>query len=425
MKLINKTFIIYTFVGLPLLICSILLAYYQLKSEILDDEFETIISERKYAKQLIINSADFDFLPISADGLSQIAKTKLSSAPGSYTKDTTLFDKYEQESIDFKLYVNYFQKGNSIYKITIAKNQHIAEEFVEGLLFTIAWILALLVIVIAFVNWFSSKLIWKPFFTTLEKLKNYSLSGHDKISFDQSSIFEFDQLNRTLTDMTNSNYNTYLEQKEFTENASHELQTPLAVIQSNLDMLMQSEHLNQVDMQHIAQIERSILKLRSLNKSLLLLAKIENKQFNLKSKINLKQLIDITLSNFEEIGQLKNLTVNTDISNEIDVNMDKALAEILVNNLIQNAFRHTKENGEINIEFRDQLLTISNTGVPLEFNSSDLFVRFKKSIQSNESIGLGLAIVKSIVDFNEFEVSYYYKDGRHYISINFNLKSTT
>lgn len=419
MKLINKTFIIYLIIGLPLLICSVLLAFYQLKSEISEDEYETIDSELKYAKEFISRSADFEFQPIGTNGLSQIEKTTLSSLPESTVKDTALFDKREQENIYFKLYINYFQKGKNIYKITIAKNQHIAEEFIEGLLFTITWILVLLVLVIAVVNWFSSKLIWRPFFSTLEKLKNYSFSSHDKINFESSSIHEFDQLNRTLTEMTNANYNVFLGQKEFTENASHELQTPLAIIQSNLDMLMQSEHLDHTDMQHIAQIERSILKLRSLNKSLLLLAKIENKQFNLKSKINLKNLIDIALSNFKALEEQKQIRIKMEVSNQVELNMDSALAEILVSNLIQNAIRHTQVGGEVNIHFNKETLIISNTGNPLEFNSSDLFVRFKKSTQSNESIGLGLAIVKGIVNFYGFKIAYDYSEGKHVFSINF------
>jgi methyl-accepting chemotaxis protein len=275
MKLVTKTILLYLLISIPTLFFASWLSYKTIKSEIAEDELESIQRERLLIKELIDQNQIKDFTLLSVDRLSTIEVTNHVLKPSEFVKDTLLFDRSENEFIEYKLYVSFIQKEHHSYKVTLAKNQQITSEFFENLMFTISWILLLLVLVFFLVNWIISKVIWKPFFRTLNKLEGYSIQDHRDEYFEESTTTEFHQLNRALTEMTNTIYKTYQEQKEFTENASHEMQTPLAILSGNVDMLLQSPNLNENDMLHIERIERSIQKLSSLNKTLLLLAKIE------------------------------------------------------------------------------------------------------------------------------------------------------
>src|SRR5574343_1127662 len=157
--------------------------------------------------------------------------------------------------------------------------------FIIGLIFT------LILVVFLITNWIISKILWKPFFKTLNELRTYSIHEPNTVKFPPTKVYESNALNQALTELTKTIEHNYQEQKEFTENASHEMQTPLAIIKVNLDLLIQSEQLNEQDMTYIEGIERGINKLSRLNKTLLLLYKIDNDQFNNKSTIHGSKVI--------------------------------------------------------------------------------------------------------------------------------------
>jgi signal transduction histidine kinase len=419
MKLVTKTILLYLLISIPTLFFASWLSYKTIKSEIAEDELESIQRERLLIKELIDQNQIKDFTLLSVDRLSTIEVTNHVLKPSEFVKDTLLFDRSENEFIEYKLYVSFIQKEHHSYKVTLAKNQQITSEFFENLMFTISWILLLLVLVFFLVNWIISKVIWKPFFRTLNKLEGYSIQDHRDEYFEESTTTEFHQLNRALTEMTNTIYKTYQEQKEFTENASHEMQTPLAILSGNVDMLLQSPNLNENDMLHIERIERSIQKLSSLNKTLLLLAKIENKQFLDRKKINFNQLVDQSILQFEDYIQSKEISIEKEIPEDFEIELDVSLAEILINNLLQNAIRHNELGGKIILYAINNTFSISNTGPTIDFEQSELFTRFKKSSVSTDSTGLGLSIVKSIANTYGFSVDYSFENALHSFILKF------
>ncbi|MBK9800057.1 MAG: HAMP domain-containing histidine kinase [Bacteroidetes bacterium] len=173
-------------------------------------------------------------------------------------------------------------------------------------------------------------------------------------------------------------YSDYQEQKEFTENASHEMQTPLAVIKANLSLLMQSDNLKEDEMNRLQIIENTIKKLASLNKALILLSKIENNQFKESESISIKQFTSKIADNYIDLFQSKNIGLELNLSEDVIVKMNATLAEILLTNLIQNAIRHNIENGKIIIELKQNQLTISNSGESLTIPKEHLFIRLKR-----------------------------------------------
>jgi len=166
-------------------------------------------------------------------------------------------------------------------------------------------------------------------------------------------------------------------------------------------------------------VENTVKKLSSLNKTLLLLTKIENNQFTENKVINMSDIIFNSLEQQEDFVKLKNIRVHTELTPDLLVKMNPMLADVLISNLIRNAIRHNFDNGIINISCNEKRILISNSGEPITINQNEMFVRFKKNDSSKDSLGLGLSIVKSILDLYNFKITYSYINSMHVFEISF------
>lgn len=252
----------------------------------------------------------------------------------------------------------------------------------QDLIKTLTWfyfvVLFTLLIVIFFVTRFISNRLWKPFYNTLEKIRQFNIEQHTSPVFNPTRVKEFRQLNKGLSKLIKNNLKAYQSQKEFTENAAHELQTPLAVFSSKLDMLLQDPSLNDSQATILNSLYEASSRLSRVNKNLLLLAKIENNQYANLEQVNTKAVIEDVLPYFLEQALLRNLTIKTDINDAPVLNASKPLAEIMINNLILNAIAHNRVNGSISIKAADRQFLICNTSEQPELNAKSLFKRFGK-----------------------------------------------
>lgn len=418
MKLISKTLIYYLLISLPLLIVAGLLSYFLIKSELRDGTDETLLSEKVNAEKLIHSLKATNIIYLSSDSLSNIKLVNSQRLTTGFS-DTLIFNKQESENVSARLLRSYYTVDGSNYQITVVKTTMEEEELLEGILTTFALIVGFLIVAFVIVNWLLSKTLWKPFYRTLSRLNMYDIKNHDHQHFNSEKTIEFNQLNDVLNKMMDKIYTDYIQQKEFTENASHEMQTPLAVVKANLSLLMQSPNLKEDEMNRLQTIENTIKKLSSLNKALILLSKIENNQFNESETVSVKAIVTRLTDNFAEVLESKGLKIDINLADDVFIKMNPTLAEILVSNLLQNAIRHNVENGKIAIELKGKQLAITNTGEQLSIAKEELFTRFKKNDASKESLGLGLAIVKSICKSNNLEISYAFQNNTHSFVINF------
>lgn len=418
MKLISKTLIYYLLISLPLLIVAGLLSYFLIKSELRDGTDETLLSEKVNAEKLIHSLKATNIIYLSSDSLSNIKLVNSQRLTSGFS-DTLIFNKQESENVSARLLRSYYTVDGSNYQITVVKTTMEEEELLEGILTTFALIVGFLIVAFVIVNWLLSKTLWKPFYRTLSRLNMYDIKNHDHQHFNSEKTIEFNQLNDVLNKMMDKIYTDYIQQKEFTENASHEMQTPLAVVKANLSLLMQSPNLKEDEMNRLQTIENTIKKLSSLNKALILLSKIENNQFNESETVSVKAIVTRLTDNFAEVLESKGLKIDINLADDVFIKMNPTLAEILVSNLLQNAIRHNVENGKIAIELKGKQLAITNTGEQLSIAKEELFTRFKKNDASKESLGLGLAIVKSICKSNNLEISYAFQNNTHSFVINF------
>lgn len=305
------------------------------------------------------------------------------------------------------------------YQVTIRKSQEQKPLFLANITNIILLVFAGMLFITLLVNWFISKSIWKPFRRSLEKIRGAELQKMEAIYFEKTGITEFNELNASLNEMTGKIYGDYVNMKEFTENAAHEMQTPLAVVQSKIELLLQDATLTEEQALNMEQASHSLRRLSNLNQSLLLLAKIENSQFDTQHRINLADTIRKYLQLFKEMTQYKNIDVEYNNASPFMVNLHPLLADSLISNLVGNAIKYNYSGGKIDITINSNKISISNTSHQSAIPSEQLFKRFKKSSLSAEmSNGLGLAIVKKICDTNGLTIMYEFENGMHRFLVN-------
>jgi signal transduction histidine kinase len=298
-----------------------------------------------------------------------------------------------------------------LYKTTVNKPEAEVEELVALIVLITIGIIILLLLILFVTNRFLLRKLWEPFYGTLASVQHFNLSGRKQLALQQTDIEEFGDLNNAVNTMTAQIIKDYETLKNFTDNASHEMQTPLAILNSKLDLLIQDANLNENHLKQLQAMYDAIGRLTKLNQSLLLLTKIENKQFEKAEPLHFDVLIKEKLIQLEDLLNNKHLQTNIQLQN-VTIKMNYYLADILLNNLLSNAIRHNVAFGSIDISLTEKELLISNTGSYLNFDASAIFERFKKG-DNAEGIGLGLAIVKQICDNYHFPVSYNFNNNFH------------
>jgi len=366
-----------------------------------------------------INSLHSDSIYFALPNQYQIVKIKEVKNPKFVFTDTLLFDNIMQRYQSYRM-LRYQTKINSrAYQITISKSLNISDKLIGNVTIVIIFLSIVFMLCIVIFNNYFFKRIWGNFFKTIETIQNYNVTEVQEVHLPESEISEFNLLNRVLEKMHERIKQDYQNLKEFIENISHEIQTPLAIIKSKIELLTQTENLDKNQLALIQSMHKSSIRLSNLNKSLILLSKIDNNQFPKKEKVNIMEIIDFHLENFEEIIESKGIDVTKDYQCPVTIQADSDLINMLVLNLLKNAVYHNQPSGKLEISCGINVLTIKNTGKELEISPEDLFKRFTKSSIKADSLGLGLAIVKKICDYYHFLIRYTYQDSYHIITIYF------
>lgn len=305
-------------------------------------------------------------------------------------------------------------KGKTIL-ITITKSRVESEDLVRVIFLITLAVTLILLISLFVINRFLLNRLWQPFYNILKKMKSFEVSKMETITAEPTKIDEFIELNSSVNAMASRVRQDYKELKTFTDNASHEMMTPLAVINSKLDSLLQTEAFTAQQGAILEDIYQATGKLSRLHQSLLLLAKIENNLIADTQDVDFKLLVELKLRQFQELFEQGGLSLELDLENKT-VHMSRYLADISLNNLFSNAVRHNIKGGKIVIKLSEAALVISNSGKGFELRDH-LFDRFSKSSES-EGMGLGLAITKQICNLYGYEISYDH-DEMHTFSILF------
>ncbi len=264
---------------------------------------------------------------------------------------------------------------------------------------------------------FSTRLILKSVFRPLDRLLEWLENvspGHPAPYLNPDCrIREFRTLNRAALEMHERAEKAYREQKEFIENASHELQTPLAVINGKLELLAEHENLDEEELKNIDDMFRSLHRAIQLNKSLLLLSRIQNRQFEEVTEVDMNPHVRKILELLSDLYEEKELDYHLSDTEDCRIRMNESLAHTLLTNLIKNAIIHSPEHGRVDILIHSTRIEIVNDGNQA-LDERQMFKRFYKGHSGQkESTGLGLSITQSIADLYHLSLTYYH-DGRHH-----------
>jgi signal transduction histidine kinase len=378
-----------------------------------------------YTKEIIAKRIKYDYdIPIfeEPEELTDI-ENRVYPRDTIIYKDTLIFHAIEgvegaEEYEKYRQLTAYETLQGQRYKLITRNSLVRNQDFILIITLSTVIIILLLLTGLWVLNIQIAKNIWKPFYMNLDRLKTFSIQDQNPIELEPSNVEEFKELNRSIKNLTLKLQSDFNNLKEFSENASHEMQTPLAIMQSKIELLLQSTKLTKIQSEQLQSIYQAGQRLSKLNKTLLLLAKVENQQFSSKEEVSFKTVIEKQLENYEDFIINKNIKVNTDLSDKT-ISTNTVLAETLISNLFSNAIKHNIQDGTIDITYIRDILIFSNTGNILQQDPQNLFNRFKKASTRKDSLGLGLAIVKKICDVNDWQISYSNEKNMHQISILF------
>jgi signal transduction histidine kinase len=371
---------------------------------------ELLISHFKKVEKKIKNTANSSFIMGDLDDNPYLQGVSNTMIINPIFSDSTEIDLRENALVKIRVLKATVQSKPQNYLVTITQSY---EEF-EEISAKLSWGLGLYFLgfslLLLMINFLIYRQLWKPFYEIINHLRNYQLNKSTPTIFKKETTEEFNLLSQALHQMTERISKQFTLQKEFTENASHEIQTPIAVISAELETLLGSENLPEKETNHIQKSMDSLQKLSQLNKSLLLLTKIENNQFSETEEVNLSNLVKNLLEMYQDFAEHRNIKISQEIQLNQTLEINPLLAEILIGNLLKNAIRYNQNGGNIRCVLKDKQLTISNKGDSLPFPETQLFNRFIKHPKHPEATGLGLAIVKQISEQYELKITYQFDE---------------
>lgn len=332
--------------------------------------------------------------------------------------DSLMYDEVEKTMVPFRVirFSAQTKKANYVVAMDVVKLE--TGDIINSIFLSLIFIFGLLCIILYVSNLYLNKKIWSPFLGTINFIKKLNINDRDtSFNFAPTRIEEFSELNHSLQKMIERIESDYLRMKEFSENAAHELQTPLSIIRSKLESLLQSENLNNRDAQLINQALESTVRLSRLNQSLLLLTKIENRQYDQKQEVSFSNVLDKYIELYNEPILENGIQIRINKHEEFIYNINPTLADLLISNLLSNAINHNIQNGEVVINIEKDRLEIINTGEKPICSTELLFNRFKKGNNSPEHLGLGLALVKEIVETSGLQIEYTFENDKHFIAL--------
>jgi signal transduction histidine kinase len=335
-------------------------------------------------------------------------------------RDTSIYYPSVGNWDTYAILTEQYKIGDTPYQITTYFSSKEITHLLIKLSIAEAVIFLLLLGAIVVINRRTSRRLWTPFYDTMEVIRNYDIRRNRPIALSaQTGIDEFNRLNRTLSLLIDHVNQAYSNQKQFTENASHELQTPLAIIRSKVELLMDASLLTEEMATQLGDINDANERLSQMNKNLFLLTKIDNHQFPELNTIPFSGMLERSVAHYREYFEGELPAIQLSVEAPVQLQANSSLMEVLINNLLRNAIIHNVPGGYIHIRLTGTELCMENSGPVLEGDPQRLFERFRKGREESRTTGLGLALVKQICHLYQFDVQYLHTDGIHRIKVEF------
>ncbi len=391
--------------------------YYTMIDEIYDEMDDSL---EDYSEAIIIRALSGERLPSKNSGsnnqyyLTRISKETAQNTPGILYADSMIYIHEKRETEPARILTTIFRNEKNEYFKLVVSTPSIEKADLQNSIFT--WMIILyvtLLLIIILLNIFVFYRSMKPLYHLLRWLDQYRIGHKNEELANKSSITEFNKLYDAVMSYARRNEHLFEQQKRFIGNASHELQTPLAICRNRLEMMMEDENITKKQLKELAKTHQTLEHITRLNKSLLLLSKIENDQFADVQDVCVNDIAKRYLEDYEEVYGYRNIHIRLEETGKLIFKMNGMLASALITNFLKNAFVHNHDNGSILIHIAKNKFHIENSGTPEALDKTKIFERFYKGSRQEGSTGLGLSIIDSICKISGLSVDYNFKGGLH------------
>lgn len=420
MKLIYRISLRLSLVLLPLIALWAVVFYFTMVDEI-NDEVDDALED--YSELIVIRMLSGELLPRMNEGsnnsytIAPVDENYAAAHPGIDYYDAEVYIPEKEETEPARFLVTIFQDGNGqFYELKVATPTFEKDELLETILWWVGWLYLLLLITVVGTTMWIFHNSMRPLYALLHWLDGY-VPGHKTVPVpNNTSITEFRRLNTAAQQAVDRSEELLEQQKQFIGNASHELQTPLAVLGGRMEYMLDHAGLDEQTMGEVIQMQRTLGHIVRLNKTLLLLAKIDNGQFPENTDVDISAMIREQKELYDDIYEERDIRCDMHLTGSFLVRMNESLASVLVSNLIRNAYVHSEAGARIDIRIEGRTLTVSNDGVtPLD--GKHIFERFYQGSKREGSTGLGLALVKAVADSYGLCVGYRFGEEQHIFSV--------
>lgn len=395
--------------------------FYMAVVEEVNDEVDDTLED--YSEGLIIRALSGEDMPTASNGsnnqyyLYEVSESYAASHPQITYRDEMVFITEKSETEPARVLITIFRTEDERYMELVVYTPTIEKlDLLRAILGWIIFLYVLLLLIILLINIWVFRKNMKPLYVLLKWLDSSQLGKKNELLENTTKITEFRKLNAATMAFAERGEKLFEQQKTFIGNASHEMQTPLAICRNRLEMLMEDETLTEHQLNELIKTHQTLENLTRMNRSLLLLCKIENGQFADTRSVCLNDILAHYLGDYKEVYAYRNITVTVTTDSSFCVEMNDSLVSVLVTNLLKNSFVHNIDGGFIYIKITANTFEISNTGEkPLD--RERIFERFYQGQKKEGSTGLGLALVDSICKANHLKIDYTYVENRHIFTI--------
>ncbi len=422
----NLSFRITSRVSLALLVLMAAWAglFYFIIIEEINDETDDSLED--YSENIIRRALTGEALPAEDNGtnnsyyIEEVTPEYAAQNPAIQYYDETVYIASKKETEPARVLKTIFtDTDDRYYELTVSIPTIEKEDLREAILHWIVFLYLALLFVIIGINWWILHRNFKPLYVLLKWMDNFGVEKKNVELVNPTNVTEFRKLNEAVVRSARRNIETYEQQKSFIGHASHELQTPLAASVNRLEMLAEDPQLTENQLGEILKIKHSLDQLVKLNKTLLLLTKIENNQFPNRKEISVNGLIKKLTEDYSEVYEERHISVSMREEADPKIYMNDALATALFGNLLKNAYIHNRIGGSIDIFVTASRVSIANSGLPETLDTTVIFNRFYRSTEKEGSTGLGLALCKSICNLYKMDIRYEFSDGKHIFTVFF------
>ena len=417
MKLFNRV-LIHLLSGIFIILLGWAVFFYLgIMSEV-NDEVDDSLED--YSELIITRSLAGKELPAHDSGsnnqyfLREVDESYVRSHQAISYRDSMIYIKEKNETEPARILTTLFKdKENRHYELSVFTPTIEKRDLQEAIFHLLIALFATLLIAILVINIWVFRRSMKPFYQLLDWLDKYRLGQENEPLDISTDTSEFRKLNETVKRYATHSEEIYRQQKLFIGNASHEIQTPLAVCQNRIEMLMEDESLSEEQLSELAKTYQTLEYVSKLNKSLLLLSKIDNSQFVDSANVCINELVHRYMDDYQEVYDYKEIQITLNEKENFHLLINETLATMLITNLLKNAYVHNNEHGTIQIEIGKDYITFSNSGDLQPLDEKRVFERFYQGKKKEGTTGLGLAIVAAICRQCSLAVSYRFVNNMH------------